>query len=202
VEDGPVTAAAAPRSALLCVDVQTDFCEGGSLAVTGGARVAASLSRHLLARRADYVLVAASRDWHVDPGPHFSDTPDFATSWPAHCVAGTPGAGFHPDFDTELVDVVVSKGERAAAYSAFEGSTRAGGSRRGLAELLRDAGVEGIVLAGIATDYCVRATARDALRAGFATLVRTDLVAGVAESTSRLALEEIISAGGRLADSD
>jgi nicotinamidase/pyrazinamidase len=193
------------RTALLCIDVQNDFCEGGSLAVTGGAAVAAALTTHLRAHRGDYAVVAASRDWHIDPGPHFAADPDYRASWPVHCVAGSPGAAFHPDLDTALIDVVVSKGQHAAAYSAFEG--RVGGTGADpdgppLADVLAQAGIDSVVVAGIATDYCVLASALDALRAGFPTVVRTDLVAGVAEQTSRLALAEIVSAGGRLAGSD
>src|SRR5215831_15145854 len=123
--------------ALIVVDMQNDFCEGGSLAVTGGSAVAAAISAYLAAEGDSYSHVVASRDYHVDPGGHFSDQPDFSTSWPPHCVAGTAGAEFHPDFDTSRVETVFSKGAHAAAYSAFEG-TEAGGTPLGT--WLRDRG--------------------------------------------------------------
>jgi len=121
--------------ALIVVDVQNDFCEGGSLAVTGGSAVAAAISAYLAAGGDGYAHVVASRDYHIDPGDHFSDHPDFVGTWPPHCVAGTAGARFHPDFDTGAVEAVFSKGAYAAAYSAFEGTDDAGTS---LADWLRD----------------------------------------------------------------
>ena len=149
---------------MIVVDVQVDFCEGGSLAVPGGAEVAAAISDYLRAHRDEYELVVATRDWHVDPGPHFGSPPDYRDTWPVHCVAGTPGASFHPDFDLGAVDAVVSKGERAAAYSGFEGQTDDG---RPLAEVLAGAGVTEVDVSGLATDYCVRATALERGAAGF-----------------------------------
>src|SRR3712207_2384565 len=107
--------------ALLVVDVQNDFCEGGSLAVAGGAAVAAAISAHVASSSYDHVV--ATRDYHVDPGSHFSETPDFVDSWPVHCVAGTPGASFHPELDVTAVEAVFSKGAHAAAYSGFEGAS-------------------------------------------------------------------------------
>jgi len=109
--------------ALIIVDVQNDFCEGGSLAVTGGAAVAAAITEHARSHSGDYAAVVATRDWHVDPGAHFAAAPDFVDTWPAHCVAGTPGADPHPQLDTSLVQAWFSKGEHAAAYSGFEGAT-------------------------------------------------------------------------------
>ncbi|MCU1461143.1 MAG: nicotinamidase [Acidimicrobiales bacterium] len=179
-------------TALLAVDVQVDFCEGGSLAVHGGAEVARRLTSHLRRTKRDYALVVASRDWHVDPGAHFAAEPDYRDSWPVHCVAGEHGSDFHAAFDADLVDVIVSKGERAAAYSAFEGHT---GDGRALADLLADAAVTELDVAGIATDYCVRASALDAVRAGFDVRLLGDLVAGVAPDTSSAALEELRAAG-------
>ena len=107
--------------ALIIVDVQNDFCEGGSLAVAGGAAVARAISDHLAAGSPGYGHVVATKDYHVDPGSHFSDHPDYAASWPPHCVAGTPGADFHPDLDTGAIEAVFRKGAHAAAYSGFEG---------------------------------------------------------------------------------
>jgi nicotinamidase/pyrazinamidase len=160
--------------ALIVVDVQNDFCEGGSLAVTGGAKVAADVAE-LLASKA-YATVVATRDHHIDPGSHFSDNPDFVDSWPRHCVVGTPGEEFHPPLEPALFDEIFYKGEHAAAYSGFEGAS-AGGV--GLADWLRDAGVDAVDVCGIATDYCVRATALDAARAGFAVRVLEGLTAAV-----------------------
>jgi len=180
--------------ALIVVDVQNDFCEGGSLAVEGGGAVAAAISRHL--RTAAYDHVVATRDHHVDPGAHFSDTPDFADTWPPHCRAGTPGASFHPELDVAPLEVVFSKGEYTAAYSGFEG-TEPGGTD--LAGWLRARGVDTVEIAGIATDHCVRATALDAVRAGFTTTVLLDLCAGVAPATTERALEELRTAGARVA---
>jgi nicotinamidase/pyrazinamidase len=176
--------------ALIVVDVQNDFCEGGSLAVQGGAAVAAAISGHL--RTASYDHVVATRDHHVDPGAHFSAEPDFVDSWPPHCRTGTPGASFHPDLDVALIEAVFSKGEHTAAYSGFEGATHGG---HALEHWLRARGVDTVEVAGIATDHCVRATALDAAKAGFATTVLLDLCAGVAEETTKRALEQMRAAG-------
>jgi len=178
--------------ALIVVDVQVDFCEGGSLAVTGGARVAARISELLVAHRDRYRVVVASRDWHVDPGSHFSSTPDYLDTWPVHAVAGDPGAAFHPELTMEAIDVVVSKGVYTAAYSAFEGETDDGHS---LEALLRDTGVSSVDVAGIATDYCVRATALDARSLGFDVTVLAGLCAGVSAVTTSASLRQLESAG-------
>ena len=182
--------------ALIVVDVQNDFTEGGSLAVAGGSAVAAAISEYLAARGDGYAHVVASRDYHIDPGGHFSDHPDFAGSWPPHCVVGTPGAQFHPNLDTGYLEVVFSKGAYAAAYSAFEGADDAGTP---LAGWLRDRGVDELDVVGIATDYCVRATALDAAREGFATQVLLGLTAGVDPVTTREALAALREAGVELA---
>ena len=173
--------------ALIIVDVQNDFCEGGSLAVAGGTAVARAVSG-LLAGEHGYAHVVATKDFHVDPGGHFSDHPDYAASWPRHCVAGTPGADFHPDLATESVEAVFLKGAHAAAYSGFEGSDDSGTS---LADWLRDRGVDSVDVVGIATDYCVHATAADAARAGFGTRVLLGLTAGVAPDSTARALTEM-----------
>ena len=184
--------------ALVIVDVQNDFCEGGSLAVTGGGAVARAISARLASPDGDgYGHVVATQDHHVDPGAHFSAQPDFVASWPPHCVAGTPGAEFHPDLDTSRVEQVFRKGAHAAAYSGFEGTAPDGES---LATWLRDRGVTSVDVVGIATDYCVRATAADAVIAGFATRVLVGLTAGVAAATTRAALAELRQAGVELAD--
>ncbi|MGH3343869.1 MAG: isochorismatase family protein [Carbonactinosporaceae bacterium] len=188
--------------ALIIVDVQNDFCEGGSLAVHGGAHVAARISDHVAASAGDYGHIVASRDYHVDPGPHFSDRPDFVDSWPEHCVVGTGGADHHPNLDPALatgrVEQVFSKGHHSAAYSGFEGTTDDGVT---LERWLRDRGVGAVDVVGIATDMCVRATARDAARHGFATRVLLDLTAGVAQATTERALAEMHDAGVELVGS-
>jgi nicotinamidase/pyrazinamidase len=178
--------------ALIIVDVQNDFCEGGSLAVSGGAAVAAAISRVLDAPLGRWDHVVATQDHHVDPGGHFDDAPDYVDSWPAHCVVGTSGVDFHPELRTDRVEAVFRKGARAAAYSGFEGSTDDG---EGLADWLRRHDVDTVEVVGIATDHCVRATALDAVRAGFGTTVLLDLTAGVAVPTTEAALTELAEAG-------
>ncbi len=180
--------------ALIIVDVQNDFCEGGSLPVSGGAEVAAGISVALAGLTPRWGHIVATKDSHVDPGLHFGDTPDYVDSWPAHCVAGTPGTEFHPNLATERIDAVFTKGENEAAYSGFQGSC--GGT--GLAEWLRAHDVSTVDVVGIATDHCVRATALDAAKAGFATTVLLDLTAGVARATVDRAIEELRSAGVEL----
>ena len=176
--------------ALIIVDVQNDFCEGGSLAVAGGAAVARAISRQLAGRHG-YDHVVATKDFHIDPGEHFSDTPDYRVSWPRHCVVDTPGAEFHPELDTAAVEAVFRKGQYAAAYSGFEGADDA---ETPLAEWLRARGVDQVDVVGIATDYCVRATAEDAARAGFTTRVLLDLTAGVAADSTAEAVEDLRAA--------
>jgi nicotinamidase/pyrazinamidase len=175
--------------ALIIVDVQNDFCEGGSLAVTGGAAVAAGITDALAAGTWDHVV--ATKDYHIDPGTHFSTHPDYLDTWPAHCVVGTGGAEFHPNLSTDKVEAVFHKGEHAAAYSGFEGHTDAG---EGLADWLRERAVTEVDVVGIATDFCVRATALDAVGAGFTTTVLLDLTAGVAPGTTEAALQEFRTA--------
>ncbi|GAA2810900.1 isochorismatase family protein [Saccharopolyspora taberi] len=175
--------------ALIVVDVQNDFCEGGALAVAGGAGVAAAISRYLAGFDHDHVV--ATRDYHVDPGAHFSDEPDFVRSWPVHCVAGSPGAAFHPELDVSPIEAVFSKGQYSDGYSGFEGTHR----DRTLADWLADHGVDRVDVVGIATDHCVRATALDAARAGLATTVLLELTAGVSRATVDAALAELSEAG-------
>ncbi|GGO15268.1 amidase [Microbispora rosea subsp. aerata] len=181
------------KTALIVVDVQNDFCEGGSLPVGGGAEVAAAISRHVHEHAYDHVV--ATRDYHVDPGAHFAAEPDYVDSWPPHCVVGTSGADFHPAFDTAKVEEVFSKGARQAAYSGFEGATADG---VGLADWLRERGVESVDVVGIATDHCVRATALDAAANGFTVRVLLGLTAGVARETTEAALARLAEAGVEL----
>jgi nicotinamidase/pyrazinamidase len=181
--------------ALIIVDVQNDFCEGGSLAVAGGAAVAADISALLAAGAPiagrSWQHVVATKDFHIDPGAHFSSAPDFVHTWPAHCVVGTSGTDFHPDLNTAPIEAVFTKGEHRAAYSGFEGFA----DGVGLASWLHAHDVTEVDIAGIATDHCVRATALDAARGGFATRVLLDHTAGVARHTVDTTLTELKDAG-------
>lgn len=187
------------RRALIVVDVQNDFCEGGSLPVSGGARVASDIGdllRHWSSGGPDprapaYSHVVATKDHHVDPGDHWSREPDFRDTWPVHCKVGTDGEAFHPNLDPQPFDAVFLKGEHAAAYSGFEGRA----AQEPLADWLRRHHVTEVDVCGIATDHCVRATALDAVREGFSTRLLTDLCAGVAEETTSAALAEMAEAG-------
>ncbi|AYF98259.1 isochorismatase family protein [Protaetiibacter intestinalis] len=184
--------------ALLVIDVQNDFTEGGALGVDGGAAVAEGITEYLRAHPDRYDVVIASRDWHHgddDNGGHFATdgAPDYVTSWPRHCVGGTPGAEYHPALDTSLIDVHVRKGQGVPAYSIFEGTTDDGVA---FPEELDRLGVTQVDVVGIATDYCVRASALDALDAGRAVTVLDDLVAAVNPVTGAEALVEVEDAGG------
>ncbi|MET1021903.1 MAG: isochorismatase family protein [Arthrobacter sp.] len=190
--------------ALIIVDVQNDFCEGGALAVEGGAELAGAISEYVDAHHGQFDHVVATQDWHVDPGAHFSADPDFVDSWPKHCVAGTRGAELHPDLDTEYIQAYFRKGQFTAAYSGFEGllapddavptgertpgaipapggDFAAGEDAIGLDDWLQSHDVEDVVVVGIATDHCVKATALDGVQAGYSVTVLRDLTAGVAE---------------------
>jgi nicotinamidase/pyrazinamidase len=181
--------------ALIIVDVQNDFSEGGSLAVIGAARIARAITE-FLASKPDYAHIVATKDFHIDPGEHFSDEPDYALSWPRHCLAGTSGADFHPELDTRAVEAVFTKGNYEAAYSGFEGTDVDGTP---LADWLRRRGVDEVDIAGVATDYCVRATAVDAAEAGFTTRVLLDLTAGVAPDSTARAVEDLLAVGVEVA---
>jgi nicotinamidase/pyrazinamidase len=187
------------RRALIVVDVQNDFCEGGSLAVPGGADVAAAITELIGQAPAGYRHVVATRDHHIAPGDHFSENPDYEHSWPRQGVAGTEGVGFHPNFARAVasgaIDAVFDKGAYAAAYSGFEGADENGVT---LADWLRARQITEVDVVGIATDHCVRATALDAAREGLRTNVLLDLTAGVAEDTTERALEELREAGVEL----
>ncbi|GAB3875199.1 isochorismatase family protein [Terrabacter terrigena] len=187
------------KRAIIIVDVQNDFCEGGSLAVEGGALVAQQVSEHVSRHAADYDHVVATADWHVDPGDHFSQAPDYVDTWPVHCVAGSEGAEFHPRLAAALghVEAVFRKGEHAAAYSGFEGRSD-DDEHAPLADWLKERGVSQVDVVGIATDHCVRATALDAHREGLHTTVLLDLTAGVARPTTDAALAQLREVGVRL----
>src|SRR3954471_17393629 len=189
--------------ALFIIDVQNDFTEGGALGVDGGAAVASRITEFLARHADDYAIVLASRDWHDghnDNGGHFAGDaePDFVDTWPVHCVAGTEGAAYHPALRTEKVDYHIRKGQGVPAYSIFEGRTEAGST---VHNLLDEHGIDAIDVVGIATDYCVRASALDALSHGQHVRVLTDLVAGVAPQTSEAALAELAHAGAEVVSS-
>ncbi|BCW71944.1 isochorismatase family protein [Arthrobacter sp. NicSoilB8] len=197
--------------ALIIVDVQNDFCEGGALPVEGGANLAGEISEYVDAHHGQFDHIVATQDWHIDPGAHFAEEPDFVDSWPPHCVAGTRGAELHPDLDPEYIQAYFRKGQFAAAYSGFEGLlapdedvptgdrkpgampvsgsgtedeegvVSAGEDAIGLDDWLQSHDVEDIVVVGIATDYCVKATALDAVQAGYSVTVLRGLTVGIAE---------------------
>ncbi|HWJ67122.1 MAG TPA: nicotinate phosphoribosyltransferase [Nocardioides sp.] len=199
-EDNPMetTTDGTATRALIVVDVQNDFVEGGSLGVTGGREVAGRISEHLAQHADDYAVVAASRDWHHagdSNGGHFhqpGEQPNYVTTWPVHCVQGEAGSEYAPELSTDAVTHHVVKGMGVPAYSAFEGITDAG---ERLVDVLKQAGVTELDITGIATDYCVRATALDAREAGFEVRLLAGLHAGVAPETSAAALDELATAG-------
>ena len=199
--------------ALIIVDVQNDFCEGGSLAVGGGAAVAAAISEYLDENQQQFDHIVATQDWHIEPGDHFSETPDMVDSWPPHCRARTKGAEIHEDLDPEFIQAYFRKGQYTAAYSGFEGvlapedgvpsgDLKAGQAVAevleedaiGLDDWLQSHDVEDVVVVGLATDYCVRATALDAVQAGYNTTVIAELTAGIAEDLEEV-FEELEAAG-------
>ncbi|NLS10545.1 isochorismatase family protein [Nesterenkonia sp. MY13] len=202
--------------ALIIVDVQNDFCEGGALAVAGGAQVAADLSEFLEDMHADYDAVVATRDWHIDPGAHFSESPDFVKSWPVHCVAGTAGAELHEDLDTDYIEAEFLKGLYDDGYSGFEGRLGDPG-RVGILEgekgvkveaadvvaedapdldtWLQEREIDAVTIVGIATDHCVRATALDAAENDYSVTVISDLTVGVSEEKIEETYEEFAEAG-------
>ena len=210
--------------ALIIVDVQQDFCEGGSLAVEGGADTAALITEYINQCGDKYHVIATTRDWHIDPGPHFSTEPDFENTWPIHCVAGTDGAELHENIDTEVIDAEFLKGQYTDGYSGFDGvvgepdivrskdgvagpygATAAAAAATDADSLtmddwLRGHDIERITVVGIATDHCVRATALDASDAGYEVRVLTNLTVGVSEDTIDAALEEMEDAGVMLSE--
>lgn len=188
-------------TALLIVDVQNDFTEGGALAVAGGDAVATGVSAHLATHAGDYGIIIASRDWHDaegDNGGHFSDAPDYVDSWPVHCVADTEGAAYDPLLDTAAITHHVRKGQGIPAYSMFEGVAEGGES---VGALLAEHGVLEVDIVGIATDHCVRATGLDALAHGIRVRVLTDLIAGVDPVASEAALAELAHGGAEIVPS-
>lgn len=189
--------------ALFVIDVQSDFTEGGALGVTGGGGVARGITEYLRQHPGRYDEVIASRDWHDadnDNGGHFATTeaPNFVTTWPVHCVAGTPGAEYHFALNTDAITVHIRKGQGVPAYSIFEGFTPDGVE---FTKVLTELDVREVDVVGIATDYCVRASALDAVAAGIHVRVLTDLVAGVSDDSSAAALAELAEAGSEVMES-
>ena len=199
--------------ALIIVDVQNDFCEGGTLAVEGGAAVAGAITEYVDANQQHFDHIVATQDWHIEPGDHFSDDPDMVESWPPHCRARTKGAELHEDLDPEYIQAYFRKGQYTAAYSGFEGvlapeddvptgDLKAGAAVAevldedaiGLDDWLQSHDVEDVVVVGLATDYCVKSTALDAVQAGYNTTVIAWLTAGIAEDLTD-ALDEMEAAG-------
>lgn len=184
--------------ALIVVDVQPTFCEGGSLPVPGGNAVAERIARFAQTHRGSYDLVATTQDWHIKPGGHFSDTPDFVDTWPPHGVAGTPEADLHPALADLHADVSVKKGQYSGAYSGFEGTTADGST---LEQALRGADVTDVDVVGLAESHCVAQTALDAERAGFHTRVFTDLTEPVSPELGAAARQQMSDAGIELVPS-
>lgn len=183
------------RRALIVVDVQPTFCEGGALGVEGGDAVAEAIARFAAERREDYAIVVTTQDWHIDPGNHFSDEPDFVDTWPPHGVAGTPDAELHPALADLAPDASVKKGAYEAAYSGFEGTDPDG---RSLAEILTRANVTEVDVVGIAESHCVKATALDAIAMGLSARVFTDLTVPVTPEQGAAARKELLAHGARL----
>lgn len=203
--------------ALIIVDVQNDFCAGGRLPTERGAEVAALISEYVETRHGDYEAIVATLDWHVSPGDHFSDTPDYKTSWPRHCVAESRGADTHEDLDTDYIEAFFRKGAFEAAYSGFEGllapenSVMTGEREAGAAvedetpklsldDWLQEHEITDVDVVGIATDFCVKATALDAVDAGYETRVLLDLTAPVSEEGQDDAVDELEDAGVTVAE--
>ena len=180
------------KRALLIVDVQPTFCEGGALAVEGGNAVAQRIADFVTENEEEYELVVATQDWHINPGKHFSDNPDFVDTWPPHGIADTPEAELHDAIDALNLDDVVKKGQYEAAYSGFEGVNKSGET---LEEILRQARITDIDVVGIAESHCVKATALDAIELGWPTRVLEDLTVPVSEELGVAARAEMAEAG-------
>jgi nicotinamidase/pyrazinamidase len=186
----------AGKRALLIVDVQNDFCPGGALQVPDGDRVIEPINRVVDLFVVEGAPILASRDWHLPVTRHFRD---YGGAWPVHCIRETIGAAFHPRLRLPEGTLILSKGVNPEmdGYSAFEGVT---GDGRTLRSILEDTGIDHIFLAGLATDYCILFTAREALKTGIAVTVLTDAVAGVdvTPGDSARALDELRCAGASL----
>jgi nicotinamidase/pyrazinamidase len=184
--------------ALILVDVQPTFCEGGALPSEGANAVSERVARYVAVHRDDYAAVVTTQDWHIDPGEHFSDEPDFVDTWPPHGVAGTPEAELHPALAGLVFDASVKKGQYAAAYSGFEGTDDQG---RTLAQILKEADVAEVDVVGLVESHCVKETALDANKLGLRTRVFTDLTVPVSPELGAQARQQMTAAGIALEES-
>ena len=181
--------------ALIVVDVQNDFCEGGSLAVTGGLAVAERVFKHLQTLDSS-TLTVATKDNHILPGTHWSKTPDYVDTWPVHCEVGTPGNEFAPPLRADMFDYVVTKGEFDACYSGFEGYVHERFKEKvSLKQVLTSHGIIDVEVCGLATDYCVQATALAAVSIGFEVTLLADMCAGVADDSTKRAMDKMLDMG-------
>ncbi|MBW3087344.1 isochorismatase family protein [Bifidobacterium sp. 82T24] len=200
--------------ALIIVDVQPTFCEGGELGVAGGNAVAERIAAYVNANRGDYAYIATTQDWHIVPGAHFSEHPDFVDSWPPHGVAGTPNADLHPAITALNIQHHFKKGQYSAAYSGFEGIEDNSDRQQSrsevrialeqghtLANALKTAGITDVDVVGIAESHCVKETALDAVRLGYHTRVFTDLTVPVSAELGEQARREMATAGVELIES-
>lgn len=184
--------------ALLVIDVQNDFCEGGALACEGGSAVAGKISEYLQQHKSDYDYVISSRDWHTpgdSNGGHFpsdGSAPDYVSTWPLHCIANTEGAEYHPNLDQQLIDIHIKKGQGAPGYSIYDGVTESGET---FADLLKRLQIDSVDVVGIATDYCVRASALDSAKHNLDVRVISSLTAGVSPASVEKSIDEMVDAG-------
>jgi nicotinamidase/pyrazinamidase len=194
-----LTQTSSRERAIIVVDPQPDFFEGGALPVKDATRTCERIAQYLRARGDEYATKIVTQDWHLDPGEHWSKDPNFVTTWPVHCAADSSGAQIHSSLAGQPWDVVIRKGLYQGAYSGFEGVSENGAT---LADTLTAAGIRHVTVVGFATDHCVRATALDARHQGFEVTVLLDLCAGVALDTSRSAITAMTEAGIQTAASD
>lgn len=186
------------KTALVIVDVQNDFCPGGALATARGDEVASKIAELIStpdSRTREYDCVVATQDWHIDPGAHFSENPDYVDSWPVHCVADSYGAQIRGPVKTELIQQFFKKGHYTAAYSGFEGVNE---DDQPLADWLREREISHLDVCGIATDHCVRATVLDAIKEGFKVRVLRGMCSPVDDKRGADALQEMMDAGAEL----
>lgn len=179
-------------NALLIVDVQPTFCEGGELPIDGGNACAERIAEFVELHNDDYDFIVTTQDWHIEPGEHFSREPDFVDTWPPHGVAGSDNAEVHRALSDVHVDYAVKKGQYEAAYSGFEGETPDGTL---LEDVLRDEGIDSVDVVGLALSHCVKETALDARKLGARVRVFRDLTEPVSQELGENAVEELRAAG-------
>lgn len=190
-----------PGVGLVVVDVQNDFCEGGALGVPGGTALAAEISVFLDKKAHLFSAVVASKDWHTaesDNGGHIAtsgDEPNFATTWPEHCIANSWGAEYSASLDTELIHHHLKKGQGSPGYSAFEGVDQLGNT---LHSILDKAGVRSLAIVGIALEHCVAATARDAIEKGYEVVILASLCASIDSIRAAQVLDDLVDRGVRV----